>query len=156
MKAIFLKSKEKKEVIKKIKDQWSVDCSQWLKKYAFLKNEKDKLFLINSNIAGIQFEELRISTLGLYVAELKNNQIRLSIEGSQLIGPDAKKNILEINDEQEKKWIIGNDLDINIDKMGFQIIKHNNDFLGTGKIVNNKVLNYVPKERRLQAKAFEE
>jgi len=30
-----------------------------------------------------------------------------------------------------------------------KLIKYKNDFLGTGKIKENKVLNFVPKGRRL-------
>jgi NOL1/NOP2/fmu family ribosome biogenesis protein len=33
---------------------------------------------------------------------------------------------------------------------GFVILKHENDFLGTGKYKNEKILNFVPKARRFK------
>ena len=86
----------------------------------------------------------------MYFCDLENG-IRLSIEGSQIIGPKATKNVVEINDEQVKQWLKGEDLEIE-DKnnySGFVIIKNKNDFLGTGKIKDNKILNYVNKGRRV-------
>jgi NOL1/NOP2/fmu family ribosome biogenesis protein len=72
----------------------------------------------------------------------------LSIEGSQIIGPKCNKNILELKDEQRELWVKGYDLDIDGD-LGFVIIKNKDDFLGCGKLRNNKLYNYVPKSRRL-------
>ena len=35
-------------------------------------------------------------------------------------------------------------------KSGFVLIKYENDFIGCGKITKDKILNFVPKERRLK------
>ncbi|MDP6265579.1 MAG: hypothetical protein QGI00_05705, partial [Candidatus Marinimicrobia bacterium] len=89
--------------------------------------------------------------IGMYFCETRNDKIRLSIEGSQIVGPKAMKNIVEINSLQVKQWMKGEDLEIENkgDYNGFVIIKHNNDFLGTGKYKDGKVLNYVGKSRRV-------
>jgi len=65
------------------------------------------------------------------------------------IGPNATKNVVQIDSLQVKQWFNGEDLEINEDYDGFVIIKHNNDFLGTGKYKDGKVLNYVGKGRRV-------
>jgi len=77
------------------------------------------------------------------------------MEGSYIIGKQAKKNILEINNEQLKDWMQGKDIKLENQQLkennnlnGFIIIKYNNDFLGEGKLKESTVLNYVPKERR--------
>ena len=88
----------------------------------------------------------------MYFCDLEN-EIRLSIEGSQIIGPKAAKNVVEINEEQTKEWLKGEDLEIDgkSNYSGFVIIKHNADFLGTGKYKENKILNYVSKSRRISS-----
>jgi|SRR3989338_379916 len=142
----FLNSKETKEILKLIEEQWGAKLKL---DYTFAKNNKHRVFIINKDVSKIDFSKLRINSIGMYFCDLENG-IRLSIEGSQIIGPEATKNVAEINEEQTKKWMKGEDLEID-DKnnySGFVIIKNKNDFLGTGKIKENKILNYVSKSRR--------
>ncbi|MEA3430498.1 MAG: hypothetical protein U9R08_04455, partial [Nanoarchaeota archaeon] len=75
--------------------------------------------------------------------------IRLSIEGSQLVGPKAQKNIAKINNEQAQKWIRGEDIKIKQEFEGFVIIKHETNYIGSGKFKEGTILNFVPKVRRL-------
>ena len=145
----FLNSKETKEILKLIEEQWGAKLKL---DYTFAKNNKNRGFIINKDISKIDFSKLRINSIGMYFCDLEN-EIRLSIEGSQIIGPKATKNVVEINGEQVKQWLKGEDLEIE-DKSncsGFVIIKHENDFLGTGKYKENKILNYVGKSRRINS-----
>lgn len=143
----FLNSKETKGILKLIEEQWGAKLKL---DYTFAKNNKNRIFIINKGISKINFSKLRINSVGMYFCDLEN-EIRLSIEGSQIIGPKSTKNVVEVNDEQTKKWMKGEDLEIQ-DKEnhnGFVIIKNKNDFLGTGKYKEGKVLNYVNKGRRV-------
>ena len=139
-----LPSKKIREIKRLVKDTWDYKGKL---DYVFFTKER-KIYIINKDIAKIDFEKLRINSIGLYFGELnERNQLRLSIEGSQIIGPKSAKNILELNNEQAKLWIKGADIesDCNIDN--FVIIKNKNDFLGCGKPKNGKILNFVPKAR---------
>ena len=129
-----------------IKKQWGCDFKE---DYAFLQNKDGKVFIVNKDIAKIDFKKIRINSVGLYFAEVRNNEIRLSIEGSQIIGPKAKENIIELNEKEAREWLKGFDLDKEANMENFVIIKHGNDYLGTGKIRDNKIFNFVPKTRRL-------
>ncbi|MBW3021453.1 hypothetical protein KY328_00895 [Candidatus Woesearchaeota archaeon] len=143
----LLNNKQAKTILKYIKEQWDAEIS--VEDYAVLINDKNKIFIANREVFDIELDKLRINSLGLYIGETAKG-IRLSIEGSQFIGPKAKKNIIEIDEEQVNNWIKGKDLeDIKGDYSGFLIVKHKNDFLGTGKFKENKILNFVPKIRRL-------
>ncbi len=143
----ILNKKQIKEILALIKQQWDADIDL---DYAFLKDNDDKVFIINKEFAEIDLEKLRINNMGLYFAQKMIDGLRLSIEGSQLIGPKAKKNVLELNEKQIKQWLQGNDLEIKTELKNYVILKHNKDFLGTGKIKDNKILNYIPKSRRLK------
>ena len=142
----ILNKKQTKEILRLIKKQFNADFKS---DFAFLKNEKGKIYLINKDISKISLEKIRINNLGLYFAQTYTNEIRLSIEGSQLIGPLAKKNILELTEQQTKEWMAGSDLDIDEDYSGFVLIKNKKDFLGCGKVREGKVFNYVSKARRI-------
>lgn len=143
----MLNKKGSERVLGKIKEQFGIKNLDF--DYGILQNKKGKIFLISKDIDKIDLRKLRINELGLYIARF-DKELRLTIEGSQIFGKHANKNIYEINEEQAKLWLNGND--INCDKIfnGFVIIKYDNDFLGSGKWKDNKILNYIPKERRIK------
>ena len=143
-----LKKKEVKEVLSMISEQWGFEEKL---DYIFLENKEGKIFIVNNDITQIDFEKIRINSAGLYIAKITNNQIRLSVEGTQIIGPHAKKNITEISDKLARLWMKGYDIPYDEEKgkalKGPQIIRNNDDFLGTGIFKENRLLNFVPKSR---------
>lgn len=143
----ILNKREVKKIIEIIKKQWEADVKL---DYCFLMNNKDKIFIVNRDISKIDFSKIRVNSLGLYFGEMKDGNLRLSIEGSQLIGEYAKKNVLELDDHELNSWVKGQDFNININLKGFVLIKNKESFYGTGKINNNKLWNFVPKARRLR------
>lgn len=144
----FLPNKEVKRILELINDQWNAKID-WAKDCAFLLSTKDNLYIINREIDKIDFSKLNINSIGLYFAELKNGEIRLSIEGSQLVGPFANKNVVEISDEELKQWFKGHDLSKQCDGSGFVLLKNRNVFVGCGKYSQGIIHNFVPKARRL-------
>jgi len=142
----ILNSKETKESLSLIETQWGAKPQL---DYALLMNNQNKVFLVNKDIGTIDISRLRVNSIGMYLGEVHNG-IRLSIEGSQLIGPFAKKNIASINENQARQWMEGSDIETNEDLEGFVLVKYNDDFLGCGKFAKGKVLNFVGKERRIK------
>ncbi len=141
-----LSSRDLKPVLARIKEQWSAEISfPW----AWYQSTKNDLFVLSKDITKINPSKLRINSVGLYIGEFKKGEIRLSIEGSQLIGPHAKKNIVELNKEELRQWLRGEDLIKEVKQEGYVIMKSNNDFVGTGRVKEGKILNFVPKARRL-------
>ncbi|MBS3133954.1 hypothetical protein J4214_01860 [Candidatus Woesearchaeota archaeon] len=144
-----LSRKEKKILLKKIEGQYGISSLKI--NYIFLKNNENKIFVINKNLKNVNLENIRINSIGLYFCRLEN-ELRLTIEGSQIIGPFAKKNVIDISEDQSSEWLAGNDLE-NIKEHydeTFVIIRNKKDFIGTGKYKDGKILNYVPKERRIK------
>lgn len=144
----ILNKKEVKKVLNKIKEQYGIENLDL--NYVFLKNNEDKIFITNRDIERIDFEKLKINNIGLYFCKIEHDEPRLTIEGSQIVGKSAKKNVVELNDEQTIEWINGGDISSDADSSGFVILKHNNDFLGTGRFKNNKIINFLPNERRVK------
>lgn len=148
----ILNTREKKEINQQIDDQWGCEID---KEMVWLLSNKNKLYVAEKDIAMVDMDKLRVDNLGLYVATVDDKGVRLSIEGSQLIGPAAKKNVLEIDSwDDVRLWFKGKDLDIDPkETKGFVILKHKDDFLGCGRVTERGILNFVTKARRINADA---
>ena len=142
-----LERKEIKRLYVILKDQFGFDEKL---DYYFLINNKNKIFIINKEITKIDLNNLRINSIGLYFGELRDDDLRLSIEGSQIIGPKAGKNVLELDDIEVRQWLKGEDIQRKGDEK-YIIIKHGPDFIGCGRQTKEKILNFMPKVRRLAA-----
>ena len=140
-----MNSKEVNNVLKQLKEQFDIDFP---KDYYFFKNNKGRIFIISKKLKDIDLDKVRVNELGLYFATEERGGIRLSIEGSQLL-KNAKKNILELNEEQFLSWLKGFDIEVNDKRQGYMLVKHKNYFCGSGKLKENKLLNFVPKSRRI-------
>ena len=145
----ILNGKEIKEIYALIEKQWGTKIKL---DYGFLRNLKNRIFIINKDISKIDISKLKINSVGMYFCEVDSLGIRLSIEGSQIIGPKAAKNIVELSDDETKSWFKGEDIGRECeDCKGFVILRNKNDFLGAGKYSNGRILNYVSKTRRISA-----
>jgi NOL1/NOP2/fmu family ribosome biogenesis protein len=144
----FLNSRKVKEIHAMLEAQWGVKDRL---DYAFLENDEGNIYIVSRDIERIDMDRLRINSIGMYFGEVKHGELRLSIEGSQLIGPKAIKNILEIDEAESKQWMLGHDLEKDAGDARFVIIRHGKDFMGTGRVKEGRVLNYIPKIRRLNA-----
>jgi len=161
MKVNPMKRKEVSDLLEQIGEEYGCDAKTLLiEKYVFFISDKNKVYIINEELKDIDTQALRINSFGLYFCEINRGKVRLSIEGSQIIGPLATKNVTEFNDDVAKRWIMGEDIeDWEEETQGFTIIKHviktkdNNtmsDFLGCGKYKENRILNFIPKQRRIR------
>ncbi len=148
MKLKILNNKEKQGILGIFRRQFGFEEDL---DYVFLLSQKDKIYIVNEDVKKIDLSKLRVNSYGLYIAELREDQVRLSIEGSQLIGPCACKNILELDEKKSREWLKGYDLEYKGSLTGFVLVRNKDDFLGCGKIAGDKLLNYVPKTRRIKA-----
>lgn len=156
----ILNKKEKKQITAILEEQYGITHEI---DFVFLLSRKNKIYIINNDLVKIDLTKLKIDSIGMYLGELVGNQIRLSIEGSQLLGKYAAKNIINLDKNIAKLWLHGYDLElstIKADKLnnntnknidGFVIIKSTNDYLGCGKLGAEKLFNYVSKARRLRS-----
>jgi NOL1/NOP2/fmu family ribosome biogenesis protein len=154
----FLNAKETKQIQEQLKNIYGFYGEL---DGVLLINNRQKLYLLSRGITQISSEseqELRIDKAGLYIATImSNDEIRLSIEGCQIIGPKATKNILLIDEAHLEPWMKGEDFLLSDQEKkqtgennGFFIIKFDKDFLGCGQLKNNNLRSLVSKERRLK------
>lgn len=101
-------------------------------------------------------KEVRIEVIGLYMFNNFDGDMRLSVDAIHLLKDQITKNILELNEKQAKEWMQGQDIALmNEDKeklknepTGFKVIKYKDDFLGCAKLTHDRIVNYLPKNRR--------
>ena len=114
-----------------------------------MKNNQDKIFIISKDFKSLDARDLRVNGLGLYFLNVSKGP-RLSIEGSQIIGRKAGKNVYEVEDNELSEWLKGYDLKCDESLKGYKIIRSNKDFYGVGFASNGKIKNFIPKERRIR------
>jgi NOL1/NOP2/fmu family ribosome biogenesis protein len=105
-------------------------------------------------------KKVGIELIGLYLFHKYPDNIRLSFDAISALKSQITKNILEVTDEQAEEFLKGRDilltkedeekLKLKNETKGFKIIKNQDDLLGTGKLVEGRIANYMPKERRIR------
>lgn len=161
-----LNSKERKRVHQQLNEQYGYEGK--LGDALLLNENKGRFYVVNQEVMDFDTSSMRIESIGLYVATQMTDGLRLTIEGSQEVGPSATKNVFELSDEQHHGWLRGRDLELPEDFAhdGWLILKHKNpvtgayDFLGSGKVVKREqeggafrivLHNYIPKTRYVRS-----
>jgi NOL1/NOP2/fmu family ribosome biogenesis protein len=115
-------------------------------------NRRNEVYLI---VKGISEDLIKIASFaGVYFGRLKRNEkIQLSVEGSQIVGKHATKNVAILDDENLARFLEGlkckwKEL-INCERNNFVLIKHGNDFFGSGILREDGIESLVPKARRV-------
>ncbi|SRR4030042_5550115 len=159
MTLIIIKGKERELIENKLKEQFGIKEIPGM----LIKIGAERIFLFQGSFNEYQIRKIEetvpVERAGVYFAKMfidkqGEEQIRLSIEGSQILGSQITKNIFELDDKQVQEWMQGQELYIKTGKKGFLAMKHKNDFLGTGKASLEKIGNFIPKSRRLKSKSI--
>ena len=191
----ILSEKEKKEIEQKLNEQFGISRIPG----KIVSRGKERLFLYSGSLDDKEIRDLEksvfVERIGIYFAKLEENgEIRLSIEGTQILGKQIKKNMVEIDEKLMEQWmkgseilfedneksltvknsvgvgeqldfenlkIINNEVGLRVGRginsevkkpKGFVIIRYKDEFLGTGKASEEKISNFIPKNRRLKEK----
>ncbi len=145
----ILNTREKDEFVEKLEEQYGFEGEL---DYTVLKSNKDKYYLITRDVANIELDELNINSVGLYFAgEDSGGNLRLSIEGSQMIGPEASENIYELDGEDWQRWIRGEEVEVDMEWSPFLIVTNGEDYMACGKASDGVLKNYVPKSRTISS-----
>jgi len=152
-----LSARESRHIIDMVNEQYGCDVSL---DYYFIIHERERsIFIVSREVAQIDLEALRVNSLGSYFCEENDDStvVRLSIEGSQIVGPLATKNTLTLADDEYKLWAKGTELKLTPElqerlthTQGYVLIKNTRgDFYGTARAKNDSLLNFTPKNRRI-------
>lgn len=108
---------------------------------------KDKLRACSPELEGIGGREV---IRGIYIAKKAPYGFIISIEGSFLIGRNAKRHIVELSEEEFEKWMRGEDIEIGLPERGVYLVKFGQAFAGSGYYNGRVLRNLVPKVRTVE------
>ncbi len=137
----FIRKNGKKKIVEKLKRKWGINSLPYL----LIKNNN-----INGYTGSLSKREIKILNSKI---NIRNIGLRLleknlpSFDSLPLLNP--KKNIINIGNKRMKKWLKGRNIKVN-QKDGEYILENGGDFLGVGKVKNEKMKNNVPKIRRIE------
>lgn len=152
MRVEFISKGEKKNILKILKETYGIDYLNFL----IFKSGKKKLRIFSGNLSREELMKVvrtfNTESLGLDFGVLDfedgNEEVRLKLDSAHLLSNNIKKNILELEDIEAEKFSKGEDIEKISGKKGFVILRNKEDIIGTGKATKNKILNFLPKERR--------
>ena len=144
----FVRASEKKSLLKQLDEQFGISKLPFL----LIESGKEKIRAFSGSLSKDEIMNLRsflnIESIGLYLIA-KESPIRLSFDAPHLLKYQISKNIIPIDLTKLNEWLHGFDLEIK-KPSGSYIISFNNDFVGLGKSNSEKILNHIPKDRRLK------
>lgn len=149
----MIKTLDKKEIDRRLEKRYGIK----LPRGQIIQQSKEKLRIFTGDVSEKELNFLssivNVEVTGLYFAFQKENEFRLSFD-SLFLADKATKNVIELDDKQFKEWISGQIIDIDEkQKAGLDedyiFLKYQGNIVGCGKVADNRVLNFVPKERRL-------
>ncbi|MEM4641055.1 MAG: hypothetical protein QXW65_00850 [Candidatus Pacearchaeota archaeon] len=145
----ILSKKQKKKIEELIEKNYGIKFDS----FCLIKSGKEKIRIFTGNLTGKELEALNrlveINNIGLYLCSLKEEELRLSFDAAILFGRKAKKNVISLDSAQAKDWMQGKKIILNAkEDSKIVLVKYKKDILGVAKILNNELLNFVPKERR--------
>lgn len=132
--------------------------------YLLTKSGKEKIrgytgSLTTNEITKIN-QEIGIELLGIYLFHDYHDNMRLSFDAISSLKEQITENIIELDDKQAEEFLKGRDIALtkedqekfkaNQETLGFKILKNQGEFIGTGKLTSDRIVNYMPKERRLK------
>ncbi len=142
-----MSKKAVRELLRRLGREYEID-ENFLKKieknYIFLRGRK-KIFI--TTYSAPKFDPQRE---GIHIISEEKFGLRLSVEGSQIFGPYAKRKVVELNEKGFWRYLQGFDIEKELPyKREFVIVKYKSHFLGSALAYPNKLVNYLPKARRI-------
>jgi len=148
----FLKSKAKGELMNYLKKVYA--CEDFLSDFVVAKgSKKNKIWIMSKELIEFDYGKIKLDSAGLYFGREDSGKIRLSIEGAQIVGKSAKKNIVYLDEGELSKYIKGENVKpseiIACEEGEYVLVKYKEDVVGCGKFKEGILINILPKSRKI-------
>ncbi len=144
----FIKSAEKRKIEEALEAQFGISKLPFL----LTRSAKEKIRGFSGHLSKEEIAQLSqvatIEVVGLYIVR-QEHDLRISFDATHILSNQITKKVLEIEEDQMRLWMRGQDLQIQAPN-GTYIIKCKDYFLGCGKSNGQIIINHVPKDRRLR------
>jgi len=121
--------------------------------YVFSVNgERIRIFskgILDKNLEGMNVKGIGLRA-GTYFKKNNATKIKISTNFAQIFGIYATKNVIELDEDETKRYIQGNDIEKKCDvEEGSVIIRRGEDIIGVGSYHNGIIKNQIPKAKRI-------
>jgi len=127
-----------------------------LKDFGVMSGSEERIWLAAKEVFAFDFSKLPVNSVGLNFGKLKqNNKMRLTIEGAQLVGESAERNVAVVADMVAERFLRGEDIEAvknaeNCEEHNFVIVKkEKGEIIGSALFAEGKLKNFLPKSRRI-------
>ena len=125
-----------------------------LDRFLVMISAEERIWLASKEIMNLDMRKFPVNSTGMNFGKIKrNDKISLTVEGAQMIGKQAIKNVVVLDEENAKKFLQGSNIkpqqEINCEYHNFVIIKSGEDFLGSSLLTEEGIKNLLPKSRRI-------
>ncbi len=149
----FLSKGEVQELKKLLERTYGVSGDFLEKKLILGGGAKKRIWVASPDVAKVDLSAFRVVSVGLYVGRIDRGKLKLSIEGAQMVGPKATKNVVELDEKSLEDYLRGASVQpkrtIDCEEGSYVILKCGDDYAGGGMFKNGRVINNLPKGRLL-------
>ena len=149
----LLDKTKKKKIVQKLEKDYGIEELNYL----LVRSGKENIRIFSGSLSkeelNLLAKEINIELIGTKLCTIIDEGIRLNFDLINLpeIKSQLNKSIIELNEEEMKKWMKGEDLEKQVEnEKKFLLISHKGDFLGIGRNQGKFIKNYIPKERRVK------
>ncbi len=142
-----LKRKEKDEILKFLEERFGFE-RRVFSGLEFLTNPKGRVFAVNKQVSDFVTDE-RIACLSLPFVRM-GKTIKPTSVMIQFFGRHAKKNVIELREDEAKEFVKGSDLSLETScSEGYVILTYERHPLGCGLLKGGRIKNMLPKAKRM-------
>ncbi len=143
----------REDVLNYLLDRFGIEKAT-LGNFSMFSTEKGKIFLGPKHILCSEFAV----SIGLLCFR-SDYAIKPTTNLLQIIGKNAKRNLVDLTKEQTQNYLCGNDLVLSLSQLsnctdGYILLKYDGFSLGCGLLKKDQLKNTLPKAKRLDIKFF--
>ena len=148
---IFLEDNSRKNLLQELESIYGIP-PEIFNDYEFVvQGRMQKIWVVKSAVKRFSLFNLKPVYYGMYFAKKDKTGLRLTMNGAQVFGKAATKNIVDVSKQQYLGYLAGENItDIKLEGLeGYVLLQHNNQIFGCGKVFGDGILNFVAKTKRL-------
>ena len=126
-----------------------------LRDFGVMIGSEERIWLASKDVFLFDSARLPVNSIGLNFGKMKKNEkLRLTIEGSQLVGKTAERNVATVSDADAMRFLRGEDMNPVIkegcEEHNFVIVKtESRTVIGSAMLAEGRLKNFLPKSRRI-------
>ncbi|MFX1532715.1 MAG: hypothetical protein ACFFDI_00625 [Promethearchaeota archaeon] len=149
--ATFLEDDDRQKLLQELETIYGISPDVFNMYEFVVRGKRQKIWVVTSTVKKFRVFDLKPVYYGMYFAKKDKTGLRLTMNGAQVFGHAATKNIVDLNKHQYLNYLSGEKItDIDPENLqGYVLLRYKSRIFACGKASKEGILNYVPKSRQL-------